>query len=243
MLERNSSAETFAPWANSAVLRRYGGRNTNVAISQAIVNSAFSTETRVRPATTGTIWEAEASERLSRWFFRASPLIPFTSASSGGLVRSPRGSRSRRHANGTETAMGSTQHSWMTWASVKPRKSSDAVSGNRRLEASRLRATWMPDRFSARHASSITSAQHAAAVPSTNVAAPTGLPSASCRLVGSSGCGGDHEAAGETRRDRHHEERPPRDHPLTGRPVPRELGDQHGGEAEHGQQGRAASAR
>ena len=66
MLSRNSSVDTFAPCANSAVDRRYGGRKTKVAISQAIANSAFATEARVRPATTGTICEAEASDRLSR---------------------------------------------------------------------------------------------------------------------------------------------------------------------------------
>ena len=55
MLVRNSSVETLAPWANRAAANRYGGRNTKVAINQAMANSAFSTEVRVSPATTGTM--------------------------------------------------------------------------------------------------------------------------------------------------------------------------------------------
>ena len=65
---------------------------------------------------------------------------------------------------------------------MNPSASSAAVIGNRRLEANRLRPTWTPDRFSARQASSTTSAQANAAVPTTNVAAPIGLPSASLEV-------------------------------------------------------------
>ena len=86
MLRRNSSSVTFAPCANSAVARRYGGRKTNVAISHAIANSAFSTEPSVSAATTGTICDPAASARLSAWLRRARPMKPRTSASSGGLV-------------------------------------------------------------------------------------------------------------------------------------------------------------
>ena len=86
MLARNSSSVTLAPCANSAVASRYGGRKTNVAISHAIANSAFSTDPSVSAATTGTICDAAASARLSAWLRRARPRKPRMSASSGGLV-------------------------------------------------------------------------------------------------------------------------------------------------------------
>ena len=94
---------------------------------------------------------------------------PRTSASSGGLVRSGRGSRSRHSVKGMEASSGSTQQTWSTCASVNPRRSRAAVTGNRKLEATRLRQTCSPDRLTPRQASSTTSAQAKAAVPSTNV--------------------------------------------------------------------------
>ena len=48
-------SETFAPCANRAVARRYGGRKTNVAISHAIANSALSTGGQCHGRDTGTI--------------------------------------------------------------------------------------------------------------------------------------------------------------------------------------------
>ena len=187
MLRRNSSSLTFAPCANSAVDRRYGGRKTNVASNHAIANSALSTELSVSAAMTGTVCDAAASDRLSAWLRRARPMKPRMSASSGGLVRSGRGSRSRHSVNGMEASSGSTQQTWSTCASVNPSRSRTAVAGNRRLEATRLRQTCSPDRLTPRQASSTTSAQAKAAVPSTNVTAPIGLPSACSRLLGSSG--------------------------------------------------------
>ena len=187
MLCRNSSSVMFAPCANSAVARRYGGRNTNVAISQAIANSALSTEPSVRAATTGTICDPAARARLSAWLRRASPRKLRRSARNGGLVRSGLGSRSRQSVKGMEASSGSTQQTWSTWASVNPATRRMAVSGKRRLDATRLRQTCSRDRFTPRQASSTTSAQANPAVPSTNAAAPIGLPSAACRLAGSSG--------------------------------------------------------
>ena len=178
---------TFAPCANSAVDSRYGGRKTNVASSHAIANSAFSTDPSVSAATTGTICDAAASDRLSAWLRRARPMKLRTSANSGGLVRSGRGSRSRHSVKGMEASSGTTQQTWSTCASVKPKRSRAAVTGNRKLEATRLRQTCSPDRFTPRQASSTTSAQAKAAVPSTNVTAPMGLPSACSRLRDSSG--------------------------------------------------------
>ena len=234
MLVRNSSVDTLAPCANSAVESRYGGRKTKLAISQAIANSALSTEARVSPATTGTICEADASDRLSAWLRRASPLIPRTWVWNGGRVRSPRGSRSRHHAKGTETTRGRTQHSWITWASVKPRASRPAVTGNRRLDATRLRATWTPDRLSARQASSMTSAQQAPAMPTTNVTAPTGVAERVVEAAGQQRMRSHQHGTRHEGGERHHQQRPEDEGPLAGGPVQRQLGDEHGAEAEHG---------
>ena len=159
---------------------------------------------------------------------------PRMSASSGGLVRSGRGSRSRHSVKGMEASSGSTQQTWSTCASVNPSRSRTAVAGNRRLEATRLRQTCSPDRLTPRQASSTTSAQAKAAVPSTNVTAPIGLPSACSRLLGSSGENGHHHARPDGRRHEHDQQRAQHHGALPGGCRLGQLRDQHRAAAQDG---------